>query len=296
MSKNWYINKIKGGFAEVIARAHFECMGYEVRDAGVEKVYPYYAESKGDIPNDIKANIRNYLDVFPDFLVFSSALKSLFTVEVKFRDGNSVSTEEDLKKLEKKLLWQYRHVLFNYKFMNELIKFPEKRPEEKKGSEQNREKASLDDKSICKKEVFSKDDYYSHKKYEPYHYKNHDSYLSSQQQTCFDAYIRDLANSSKNKSKNLQEYINIPVFFYLVVIPPINAFFSRNTNNKDDKTYVYLYDPYSLKWKTPTDVEEKTSDPQKEWFKGFKDCYNDSIKEAIEEIRKMMVTKNNENK
>ena len=272
----WYQDKIKGGFAEAIAATHFSAMGYFVQESGVEKNMPYYAKYKYTLSKnsnakkhntkekdakEFKTNIHNLVDVFPDLFIFSKEKNVVFTVEAKFRNGDHINFYD----LEKELLWEYRHLLFTYEFIDDIIK-----------------------------KTISTDAYYSNQKYVD---------LKDSHKRDFDRFIKELHKSLKKDGTIMSKYINIPIFFYLVVLPKIwypNK--TRKEKGDDKKFYVFIYNPYRLEWKDPMyiaksmkDFENAIKEDKREgeedveinygiWFDGFKEVYTNIIEPTIEHL------------
>lgn len=65
---NWFANKIKGGFAEAVCRAHFEALGYAVESTGIERIAPLYCLLAGRPAGSYIGDVRKFQHL-PDFLI-----------------------------------------------------------------------------------------------------------------------------------------------------------------------------------------------------------------------------------
>ena len=96
-TQNFKIQKIKGDFAELICKHHFELMGYTVDKVGIEQLSPSFAKLN-DSHSWVK-NIKEHIQKLPDFLAVCPQKELASFIEVKFRD--SVTANEELKIVQK---------------------------------------------------------------------------------------------------------------------------------------------------------------------------------------------------
>ena len=87
--------KIKGDFAELVCRHHFELMGCHVDKTGVEELSPAFSKLHTNKPS-VQA-INKHLQRMPDFLVVLPNDTDASFVEVKFR--SNIDSAEALKEL-----------------------------------------------------------------------------------------------------------------------------------------------------------------------------------------------------
>ncbi|WP_457560128.1 hypothetical protein [Caminibacter sp.] len=96
------INKIKGDFAENICKIHFESMGCRVSKTGVEELSIDFAKMK-DYKRLQTKNLKNLLQIMPDFLVTNTVKNDAALVEVKFlKNINNKILENFSEKLHKR--------------------------------------------------------------------------------------------------------------------------------------------------------------------------------------------------
>lgn len=99
LDQNWYQQKIKGGLAESVCRAHFEALGYHVEAVGIEHIARHYCALSvaGGVGHYLQSH-QDLLQVMPDFLISRTyadthvnrrdkmvGRKEAVLVEVKFR-------------------------------------------------------------------------------------------------------------------------------------------------------------------------------------------------------------------
>ena len=76
-------NKIKGDFAELICKHHFELMGYTMNKVGIEELSPAFANING--LNKYTEALKKRIQNMPDFLAVYPNLNYASFVEVKYR-------------------------------------------------------------------------------------------------------------------------------------------------------------------------------------------------------------------
>jgi len=101
-TKKFKIDKIKGDFAELICKHHFELMGCHINKVGIEELSPAFAKLKSS-KKAVEA-LKNRMQSMPDFLVVHPSLDNASFVEVKYRKN---VTHEKLKQFSKKLHEEY---------------------------------------------------------------------------------------------------------------------------------------------------------------------------------------------
>ena len=117
INKDWFSQKIKGDFAEIVCENHLRSIGYTVEKSGIESIAPVYSQKS--LASELKSNlIKNHLNKTPDFIV--SKGDSAFFVEAKYdttiskSEGNSQTHQDAFYKYGAKLLKKYRNVLFKH--------------------------------------------------------------------------------------------------------------------------------------------------------------------------------------
>jgi hypothetical protein len=101
---NFEINKIKGDFAELICKHHFELMGYNLNKIGIEEISPIFAKIRDK--NSFITPLKTHLQNMPDFLAVCEDRKICSFIEVKFREN--IDDSDKLVKLSKELHEQYK--------------------------------------------------------------------------------------------------------------------------------------------------------------------------------------------
>lgn len=106
MPKNlqeFQIKKIKGDFAELICKHHFELMGCHVNKVGIEELSPTFAKlnSSKKAVESLKARMQ----YMPDFLVVHPTLQDASFIEVKYR--KNINDNASLKSLSLELHEKY---------------------------------------------------------------------------------------------------------------------------------------------------------------------------------------------
>ncbi|QOY50951.1 hypothetical protein [Candidatus Sulfurimonas baltica] len=96
------IKKIKGDFAELICKHHFELMGCHVNKVGIEELSPAFAKLQSG--RKAVASLKNRMQYMPDFLVVHPSGDNASFVEVKYRANIS---DDDLVKYSKEWHEQY---------------------------------------------------------------------------------------------------------------------------------------------------------------------------------------------
>ncbi|HZW24689.1 MAG TPA: hypothetical protein VFF26_04320 [Gallionella sp.] len=69
MTENWIGNKEKANIAEEACRLHFEQLGYNVEDFGIEKISKEYPRLRKDNAGTYLVEIREKIQNMPDFLI-----------------------------------------------------------------------------------------------------------------------------------------------------------------------------------------------------------------------------------
>lgn len=108
MNKNtntecFQLQKIKGDFAELICRHHFELMGYDVSKTGIEEISPSFAKLQQ--MNSFTKPMKNHLQNMPDFIAVCDERNIASFIEVKYR--SDINTSQQLFKLSEELHKQY---------------------------------------------------------------------------------------------------------------------------------------------------------------------------------------------
>ena len=100
--------KIKGDFAELICKHHFELMGCDVKKVGIEELSPSFAK----LTSTHKAvkSLKKRMQGMPDFLVVHPSHKYASFVEVKYRK-NITTSNEYLQKFSQELHTQYANFI-----------------------------------------------------------------------------------------------------------------------------------------------------------------------------------------
>ncbi|QOY53239.1 hypothetical protein [Candidatus Sulfurimonas baltica] len=101
-TNNFNIKKIKGDYAELICKHHFELMGCHVNKVGIEELSPAFAKLKSD-KQGIQS-LKNRMQYMPDFLVVHPSQDNASFVEVKYRKNVS---NDFLKEFSAELHVQY---------------------------------------------------------------------------------------------------------------------------------------------------------------------------------------------
>jgi len=96
------IQKIKGDFAELICKHHFELMGCHINKVGIEELSPSFAKLQSS-RKAVEA-LKTRMQYMPDFLVVHPNLDNASFVEVKYRKNVS---NESLKIFSLELHQQY---------------------------------------------------------------------------------------------------------------------------------------------------------------------------------------------
>ena len=65
---NFELNKIKGDFAELICKHHFELMGFHLNKVGIEEISPTFAKLKNKLTKNID---KIHFFIFPHLKVLS---------------------------------------------------------------------------------------------------------------------------------------------------------------------------------------------------------------------------------
>ena len=108
MSYHDATTKIKGDFAELICKHHFELMGCNVNKVGIEELSPSFAKLTSS-HKAVKA-LKNRMQGMPDFLVVHPSLNNASFVEVKYRKNITKDTAY-LKKFSLELHAQYSNFI-----------------------------------------------------------------------------------------------------------------------------------------------------------------------------------------
>ena len=105
-TKNFVIQKIKGDFAELICKYHFELMGCSVDKVGIEELSPTFAK----LDRSIEAihTLKKRLQFMPDFLVVHPSNNKASFVEVKYRKN---LTKEKLKTISEAFHSRYEEFI-----------------------------------------------------------------------------------------------------------------------------------------------------------------------------------------
>jgi len=90
MSNHDATTKIKGDFAELICKHHFELMGCNVSKVGIEELSPSFSKPTSS-HKAVKA-LKRRMQGMPDFLVVHPSLKNASFVEVKYRKNITTDT------------------------------------------------------------------------------------------------------------------------------------------------------------------------------------------------------------
>jgi len=85
--KNWVINKLKGGWVEMLIEEMLKELGYEVYPFGIEHTLPGLVDK---IKNE-DSETSFFIKKMPDFVVYHPEKKLLFLIEVKFRTSGRLS-------------------------------------------------------------------------------------------------------------------------------------------------------------------------------------------------------------
>jgi len=96
--------KIKGDFAELICKHHFEIMGCNVSKVGIEELSPSFAKLQSSCIA-VRA-LKDRMQGMPDFLVVHPSLDNASFVEVKYRKDITIN-DTYLQKFSKELHQKY---------------------------------------------------------------------------------------------------------------------------------------------------------------------------------------------
>ncbi len=106
---NFELNKIKGDFAELICKHHFELMGFHLNKVGIEEISPTFAKLKNK--NSFTIPLKTHLQNMPDFLAVCEDRGISSFIEVKFRED--IDNYGKLIKLSNELHEQYKIYIDN---------------------------------------------------------------------------------------------------------------------------------------------------------------------------------------
>ena len=101
-TKDFQKNKLKGDFAELICKHHFELMGCDVQKVGIEELSPAFAKLRS--AKKAVASLKKQMQLMPDFLVVHPDGNNASFVEVKYRNN---SNKGFLREFSKELHLRY---------------------------------------------------------------------------------------------------------------------------------------------------------------------------------------------
>ena len=101
-------NKIKGDYAELICKHHFELMGCHVNKVGIEDLSPSFAKLQST-HNAVQA-LKSRMQLMPDFLVVHPSMENASFVEVKYRKDITDDTSQ-LREFSKYLHKRYENFI-----------------------------------------------------------------------------------------------------------------------------------------------------------------------------------------
>ncbi|MCX6051035.1 MAG: hypothetical protein NTZ60_00840 [Campylobacterales bacterium] len=100
------IEKIKGDFAELICKHHFEYMGFKMDKVGIEDLSPSFAKLSSS--NNAVTSLKKLIQYMPDFLAVYPSLGLASFIEVKYRRN---ITDLHLVEFSKELHLRYENVM-----------------------------------------------------------------------------------------------------------------------------------------------------------------------------------------
>lgn len=106
---NFELNKIKGDFAELICKHHFELMGFHLNKVGIEEISPTFAKLKNK--KQFYYSFKNTFTEYARFLAVCEDRGISSFIEVKFRED--IDNYDKLIKLSNELHEQYKIYIDN---------------------------------------------------------------------------------------------------------------------------------------------------------------------------------------
>ena len=102
---NWFNQKLKGDFAEIVCENHFNSLDYNVEKVGIEAIAPIHTRKSQLYNNNF---VQKQLNKTPDFIVSNET--DAFFVEVKFRSTIN-NDDTDFYKESAELIKIYKSII-----------------------------------------------------------------------------------------------------------------------------------------------------------------------------------------